>query len=201
MPAGSSASWTRAGSHESLALWRGPPFGELAAEEFVRSEALRLEALHADAIEARIEADLAGGATGLSGELEALVRASPLRERLREHLMLSLYRDGRQADALAAYQDARRVLVDELGIEPGPRLRDLQQAILRQDPALDAAPPRRPAGEVFVGREHEMAQLVACARRRRRAAAARCASSPASRAPARAAWPSAPRRRRGRAAC
>ena len=75
--------------------------------------------------------------------------------------MLALYREGRQADALAAYQDARAMLVDELGIEPGPGLRRLQHAILRQDPALDAAAPETRAGEVFVGREHEMEQLVA----------------------------------------
>src|SRR3954469_3794804 len=107
---------------ECLELWRGPPLGELATEAFARGEALRLEGLHAEAVEARIDADLALGATGVSGALEALVRAAPLRERLREQLMLALYREGRQADALAAYQEARAVLVDELGIEPGPGL-------------------------------------------------------------------------------
>jgi DNA-binding SARP family transcriptional activator len=149
--------------HECLSLWRGRPFGELAAEDFARDEAARLEGIHAEAVELRIEADLVLGTTGLSGELAALVRAAPLRERLREQLMLALYRDGRQADALAVYQDARSALVEELGIEPGPALQRLQQAILRQEPALDAASrvvADQPRREVFVGRRREMADLV-----------------------------------------
>ena len=89
-----------------------------------------------------IEAELAwGGASERIGELEALIRDNPLRERLRGQLMLALYRCGRQSEALAVFQDVRRILVDELGLEPGPALRARHDAILRQDPALDATPP------------------------------------------------------------
>jgi len=116
--------------------------------------------------EERLDADLAEGRQAdLVGELEALVREYPLRERLRELLLVALYRSGRQAEALAAYQDARAALVDELGIEPGKALRELHQAILRQDAALDLVPADRPASEtgrgIFVGREAEFAQLAA----------------------------------------
>src|SRR6185437_10722812 len=99
-----------------------------------------------------IDADLARGRHAeVCAELEALVVAEPLRERLRGQLMLALYRSGRQAEALEAFQQARRVLVDELGIEPGRALRELQQAILAQNPDLDLGVseqrqgPRRPA--------------------------------------------------------
>jgi class 3 adenylate cyclase len=124
---------------EALSLWRGRPLSEFAEERFAAGEMLRLEEMHLEALELRIEAELAlGRHAGVVGELEALVRENPLREQLRGQLMLALYRSGRQAEALAAYQDARRALVEELGLEPGRALQDLEQAVLRHDPALDA---------------------------------------------------------------
>jgi DNA-binding SARP family transcriptional activator len=150
----------------ALALWRGPPLADLAYEPFARAEIARLEELRAAALEQRIEADLAlGRHSQLVGELEGLVREHPLRERLRGQLMLCLYRCGRQAEALESYQAARRVLVEELGIEPGRQLRELHQAILRQDPGLDlapvaASPDEAPRG-AFVGRVPELAELMA----------------------------------------
>ena len=133
---------------EALALWRGPPLADLAFETFAQSEIRRLEELRLEALEERIDADLElGGGGELVGELEALVAEHPLRERLRGQLMLALYRAGRQAEALQAYHDARRALVDELGIEPGPALQQLYRSILRQEAALEraraaASPPR-----------------------------------------------------------
>jgi DNA-binding SARP family transcriptional activator/ABC-type branched-subunit amino acid transport system substrate-binding protein/streptogramin lyase len=128
---------------EALALWRGPAFGELAYETALLADVARLEELRLVAVEDRIDADLAlGRHAKLVAELEALIVAHPLRERLRAQLIVALYRSGRQADALRAYTDARRHLVDELGIEPGPALRDLERQVLEQDPALD---PPRPA--------------------------------------------------------
>ena len=125
---------------EALALWRGPPLADLAYETFAQSEIRRLEELRLDALETRIDADLElGGAGELVPELEALVTQFPLRERLRHQLMLALYRAGRQADALEAYHHARRVLVDELGIEPSPALQQLYASILRQESGLQAA--------------------------------------------------------------
>ncbi len=130
---------------EALELWRGPPLPELAGEPFAQAQIGRLEDARLDAIENRVEADLSlGRQTEAIQELEPLVARHPYREHLRELLMLALYRAGRQADALAAYQDARNVLVEELGLEPGKRLRELHSAILAQDPGLDhpeAAPP------------------------------------------------------------
>ena len=126
---------------EALGLWRGPPLADVAYEAFAQPEIARLEEQRLVALEQRIDADLAlGRQRELIGELEARVAEQPLRERPRSQLMLALYRSGRQADALAVYQDARRALVDELGVEPGPELRDLHAAILRQDPALAPAP-------------------------------------------------------------
>jgi len=128
----------------ALALWRGPALAEFS-EPFAESEARRLEELRLALTEERIAADLALGRHGdVVRELEALVAAEPLRERLRELQMLALYRAGRQAEALAAYQDARRTLDDELGIEPSAPLRAMERAVLQQDPALDA--PAVPAG-------------------------------------------------------
>jgi len=150
---------------EALALWRGPALADLAFAPFAQAEIARLEERRLDAVCDRIEADLALGGSGVVGELEALIAEHPLRERLRGQLMLALYRSGRQAEALAAYQDARRALVDGLGIEPGRELRELEQAILRQDPGLDLAPPGEPelgpARNAFVGREHELSTLMA----------------------------------------
>lgn len=153
---------------EALAMWRGPALAELAFEPFAHAEIARLEEQRLAALEARVEADLAAGRhVELVAELQRLVAWHPTRERLAADLMLALYRCGRQADALEAYQDARRVLVAEIGVEPGPRLRELQDAILRQDVALElggglpdlpseldiaTAPP-------LVGREDELAWL------------------------------------------
>jgi len=132
---------------DALALWRGPALADFAYESFAQAEIARLEELRQAAVEARIDADLALGRHGeLVGELEALVATEPLRERLRGQLMLALYRSGRQADALAAYREGREHLVEELGIEPGRALQELESAILRHDPALEAvAPPSRAA--------------------------------------------------------
>jgi DNA-binding SARP family transcriptional activator len=125
----------------ALALWRGPAFQEFAHTSFAWAEAERLAELRLGAIEDRVHAELAVGRDReLVPELEGLVGAQPLRERLWAALLLGLYRAGRQADALRAYQRARSMLVEELGIEPGAELRRLQAAILAQDPALDLVP-------------------------------------------------------------
>jgi DNA-binding SARP family transcriptional activator len=122
---------------QALSLWRGPPLVDLAREEFAQAEIRRLEELRITTVEQRIDADLALGLHhDVVAELESVVREHPLRERLRGQLMLALYRSGRQAEALNAYRDMRRVLVDELGLEPSPALQELEQAILRQDAAL-----------------------------------------------------------------
>jgi DNA-binding SARP family transcriptional activator/class 3 adenylate cyclase len=132
---------------EALSLWRGPPLGDLAYEPFAQREIARLDDLRVAAREQLIEARLAlGHHAEVVAELEALIAEHPYRERLRAQLMLALYRCDRQADALQAYQDARRTLVEELGIEPGERLRGLERAILAQDPAL-AAPLGRGDGD------------------------------------------------------
>jgi predicted ATPase/class 3 adenylate cyclase len=120
-----------------LALWRGPPLADLAYESFAQREIARLEELHAVALERLVEAKLMlGRHAEVIGQLESLVDEHPYREGLRAQQMLALYRADRQADALQAYQDARRALVEELGIEPGERLRELERGILAQDPAL-----------------------------------------------------------------
>jgi DNA-binding SARP family transcriptional activator/class 3 adenylate cyclase/tetratricopeptide (TPR) repeat protein len=147
---------------EALALWRGPPLSDFAAQRFAQSDIARLEDERLACLEERIDQDLrAGRPAELTGELEGLVEAYPLRERLRALSMLALYRSGRQAEALAVYQDARRALVEELGIEPGKPLRDLHQAILNQDPALDLAPR---AGPIREPKETVVARQGACAR-------------------------------------
>jgi DNA-binding SARP family transcriptional activator len=138
-----------AGRHEraaarlraALAEWRGPPLADVSFEPFAAPEVARLEDLRAAAVEDRVEADLAmGRGAELVAELEGLVAAEPLRERLRGQLMLALYRAGRQGEALDAYRDAVRTLDSELGLRPGPELERLQQAILAHDPALLRAP-------------------------------------------------------------
>lgn len=122
---------------EALALWRGPALADFLYEPFAQTEIARLDELRTVVLEERIDADLAlGRHAELVSELEALVQAQPLRERPRAQLMLALYRSGRQADALAAYRTARETLVEELGIDPGPELRELEAAILRQDESL-----------------------------------------------------------------
>ena len=126
---------------EALALWRGPALGDLAYEPFARPVIERLEEQRLAAREERIEAELAlGHHPSLIGELESVSRKHPLRERLHGQLMLALYRSGRQAEALEAYRETRQHLLDELGINPSPTLQRLEQAILRQDLALELAP-------------------------------------------------------------
>jgi DNA-binding SARP family transcriptional activator/WD40 repeat protein len=128
---------------EALALWRGPPLDDVAGEPFAAPAIRRLEELRLSALEQAIDADLEGGRhREVVVELDALVAEEPLRERLHAQRMLALYRSGRQADALEAYRQARRTLVEHVGVEPGPELRRLQEAILAQDPALD--PPAQP---------------------------------------------------------
>jgi len=123
----------------ALALWRGPPLSDLAYEPFAVEEAARLEELRLAALEDRIEADLARGRQReLVPELHQLVREHPLRERLRAQLMLALYRCGRQADALEVYRSGRRLLDEELGLEPDDALQRLEKAILNHDPSLEA---------------------------------------------------------------
>ena len=139
----------------ALAVWRGRALQDFAYDDFAATEIPRLEELRLGVIEERIDADLALGRQAEAvAELEALVREHPLRERLRGQLMLALYRSGRQADALGRYQEGRRALVEGLGLEPGRELRELEQAILRQDPALGPAGrgPRRVLRNVPRGR-------------------------------------------------
>ena len=129
---------------EALELWRGEPLADFAYDAFAAGEIGRLREVRLSALEDRIEAELeCGRERDLVPELESLVRVEPHRERLRGQLMLALYRSGRQAEALAAYLDARRMLVEELGIDPGPELKRLYAAILRQEADLrpSAAPP------------------------------------------------------------
>ena len=140
---------------EALGLWRGPALADLAYEPFAQAAIGRLEDLHLLAVERRIDADLAlGQHAQLVPELEALAAEHPLRERLRGQLMLALYRAGRQAEALEPTGSREQALVDELGIDPGPALQELERAMLRQDPSLELArrrpralDPRRVAGD------------------------------------------------------
>jgi DNA-binding SARP family transcriptional activator/tetratricopeptide (TPR) repeat protein len=154
---------------EALAIWRGPPLSDLTYESFAQSEIARLDELHTATVEDRIAADLElGRHADVIGELQALVGRQPLRERLGAQLMLALYRSGRQAEALEVYRNARRALVDELGIEPARELQELEVAILAQDPALSlpergrapAQGQREASSAGFVGRETEMTELL-----------------------------------------
>jgi len=131
---------------EALALWRGPPLAGLESEVGLQREIARLDELRVETIERRIDADLeAGRNSDLVGELEMLIAEHRVREHLRWQLILSLYRAGRQAEALEVYRETRRVLTEELGLDPSPELRELEKAILRQDPTLAVAPqPARP---------------------------------------------------------
>ncbi len=123
---------------EALALWRGSPYAESTDEPWARAECGRLEELRLAATEDRIEAELAlGRHAALVAELEVLAAQHPERERAVGQLMLALYRSGRQAEALAVYRAARRAMVEELGLEPGRNLRQLESAVLTQDPSLD----------------------------------------------------------------
>jgi DNA-binding SARP family transcriptional activator len=130
----------------ALGLWRGPALQGLADTSWLRSEAQRLEGLRVDGLEERFEAALAlGEHREIVSGVRAALEENPFRERLWGQLMLALYRSGRQADALEAFQEARRLLGQELGLEPGPELRGVQEAILAQDPAIAPVPvaPRR----------------------------------------------------------
>ena len=151
----------------ALALWRGSALQGLTSTAWFSAEARRLETLRVDALEEDFEVRLAlGEHRELTPELRSALVDNPFRERLWGQLMLALYRSGRQADALETFQEARRVLADELGLEPGPELRRLQEAILAHDPAIAAFPvDRRRRGNLpapstsFVGREDELAQV------------------------------------------
>ena len=164
---------------EALRMRRGEPLADFTYAGFFDAERTRFDELILTAIETRVEADLVLGRHGeLVGELEALCRAHPLRERLWELLMLALYRAGRQAEALRAYTEARDRLVDELGIDPGPALRELEARILAQDPSLAAAGPAGLAAvptpmatgnlrerlSSFVGRSAELEELSGAVR-------------------------------------
>ena len=166
----------REGFVEALAMWRGRPLGEVGTDGALAAAVERLEELRLLAIEWRVEADLGiGKAAELVEELEALVREQPFRERLWHHLMLALYRAGRQADALAAYHRARAALDEHLGIEPGEELRSLEAAILQQAvPPAPAADDRSQARDSlpasltsFIGRADELAHVGRLVRRYR----------------------------------
>ncbi|MDX1621237.1 MAG: AfsR/SARP family transcriptional regulator, partial [Nitriliruptorales bacterium] len=124
---------------EALSLWRGPLLGGASEHPLLVGETRRLEDLRLRAVEARIDADLARGRhADVTAELRRLTDRHPLRERFWEQLMLGLYRAGRQADALEAYERARRILRDELGVDPSPALQQLHARILDQDTGLDS---------------------------------------------------------------
>ncbi|HEY6759116.1 MAG TPA: AfsR/SARP family transcriptional regulator [Baekduia sp.] len=153
----------------ALALWRGPPLADFSYAPFAQSAIVRLEELRLAAVELRNDAELAlGRHARMVGELRALAREHPLRERLCGQLMLALYRDGRQAEALDAYRTARRRLVDEIGLEPGRELQEVERRILAQDPGLDG-PARTPAARgrrvvlVLAGEDRTLDALVTLA--------------------------------------
>jgi DNA-binding SARP family transcriptional activator len=125
---------------DALALWRGPALADVADDDFARGEIARLEESRAVCEEDRFDAllNLGRHAEAVAG-LDAFIAEQPLRERAHAQLMLALYRSGRQADALTRYRDLHDRLVEELGSDPGPELRELHQRILRQDPGLEVA--------------------------------------------------------------
>ena len=149
---------------DALRLRRGEPLSEFAYAGFADTERAHLNELALVATECRVEADLElGHHSELVGELEALCREHPLRERLWELLMLALYRSGRQAEALRAYTEIRDRLVDELGIDPGPALRELEARVLDQDPSLapdEHRPPRAPAMAARTGQPARTAEQL-----------------------------------------
>ena len=160
----------------ALGLWRGPAYGDFAGAAFADAESRRLDSLRDRALEAKVEADLAGGkGAELVPELEALVIEHPFRERLWSALIIALYRSGRQADALDAFQRARAILGDELGVDPGPELRAVEAKVLAQDPSLLVAAPARvhtcpwkglasyePGdADFFVGRDAIVSEVIA----------------------------------------
>ena len=162
---------------DAESLWRGEPLADFTYEDFAALTIGRLSELRLTAVEERLELELAAGRhLAVIPELEVLVRSHPLRERPRGLLMLALYRAGRQADALQVFQEGRRQLADELGLDPGPELRHLEAAILAQDPSLDApdvpvvsAPAPLPLRmtipeplTALVGRDAELEELRRC---------------------------------------
>jgi DNA-binding SARP family transcriptional activator len=160
---------------EALALWRGAPLADVAFEPFAAPEVMRLEERRLEALEARIDADLAlGRHAELVGELRALADEHPYREGLHARLILALYRSGRQVEALESYREARRLLMEELGIEPSPELARLEVGILRHEPGLappqwieGATPPARRAAASLVAlleRDEYIAELERCFR-------------------------------------
>lgn len=160
---------------EALALWRGPPLADLASLDCLQDQIRRLEQLRLLAVIERIDADLALGAgADLIAELEQLVGAEPLQERLRGQLMLALYRAGRQADALAVYRETRELLREQLGLEPSHALRELERSILSHDGSLEPGPPE-PSSSVaanlpvpptaFLGRVRELGEISALLKR------------------------------------
>ena len=155
------SSWKTAAAEASaaLSLWRGEPLADVDSEALAARDVPRLAELRLQALEIRIDADLRlGRHAEVIVELQRLIRGHPLRERLHGLLMLALYRDGRQAEALAAYQHVRRLLVRELGTEPGAGLRELQQQILAVDPALISRPgPELPQAHVSIARQEAAA--------------------------------------------
>ena len=155
---------------EALGWWRGPPLAEVAFEDFAQAEIRRLDELRLVALETRIEAELQQGHhADLIPELEGLLAEQPTRERFAGQLMTALYRSGRQADALEVYQRTRTHLAEELGLAPGPALKELERSILNQDPTVEAPPRAHPAtranlpvpATAFVGRRRELAELAA----------------------------------------
>jgi predicted ATPase/DNA-binding SARP family transcriptional activator/tetratricopeptide (TPR) repeat protein len=163
---------------QALALWRGPALEDFAFDEFAQSHRTRLEELRVAAMEDRIDADLAGGDhEAVAAELEGLVREHPLRERLWGQLMLALYRCDRQSDSLRAFQRARDLLADELGLDPGPALRELERLVLAHDAGLAAPASSTPAPaglsnihpelSTFVGREADVTHIIELLQTRR----------------------------------
>jgi DNA-binding SARP family transcriptional activator len=146
---------------DALALWRGPALADFADEPFAWTEAARLEECRLAAVEEHAEAALAcGNEHAVVADLEALLAAHPLRERLRGQLMVALYRCGRQADALRVCEAGRRMLAEELGIDPSPALRELERAILDHDPSLGSVrPPAPAAASGLVGRDGQLEVL------------------------------------------
>jgi DNA-binding SARP family transcriptional activator len=147
---------------EALKLWRGPALADLSSEPGLQAEIARLDELRLTTQERRIDADLeAGRNVELIGEIEVLIASHPLREHLRWQLILALYRAGRQAEALEVYRETRRVLSEELGLDPSPELRELEKAILRQDPTI--APVAQPPRAAEPARRHKRILLFALA--------------------------------------
>lgn len=162
---------------EALAIWRGPALADLASARLARNVGVRLEESRLAALEQRITADLADGRhEELLGELAELTEAHPARERLVAARMLALYRAGRRRDALAVYDTTARALAAELGLDPGPELRELHTSILRDDPELAPPPDVRPYVvrpaqlpadlSTFAGRDADLAELLALCRGR-----------------------------------